>query len=106
MDLEVRALDEIKKLCDSIVELVSPEKIILFNQKVTLDGKVSSFKVCVIANGNPAEIEGEIYLSTDCPIHFDVLVYSSEDWEKYILDADSFAHRIWETGSVIYGEER
>ena len=96
-------MDEIQILCNRIVELIRPQAVILFSQKVGLDGKVSSFKLCVIATGDPAEVEGKIYLSVDCPLSFDVLVYSPEDWDRLRKDAFSFACRIYKTGRWIYG---
>ena len=98
-------MDEIKMLCDWIVGLIQPEAVILFSQKAGLDGKISSFKLCVVANGNPAEVEGKIYLSVDCPLPFDVLVYSPEDWERLRADDVSFAGRIYRTGRWLYGAQ-
>lgn len=97
-------MEEVERLCSAICALVQPHGVILFHQKQRLDGSLSSFKLCVIANGNPAEIEGKIYLSTDCPLPFDVLVYSTEDWARLSKDEESFAYRILQTGSVLYGQ--
>lgn len=99
-------MEEVNRLCEAIAALAQPQCIILFNQKRTLDGALSSFKLCVVANGNPAELEGKIYLSTDCPLHFDVLVYSVEDFARFSADQESFAYRILTKGSVIYGQAR
>lgn len=97
------AVDEISRLCDKIVGLVNPAGIIIFNKKMSMSGELSSFKLCVIAEGNPGEIEGKIYLNVDCPIHFDVLVYSVESWRKYLGEPQSFAYRISKTGGLLYG---
>ena len=96
-------MEAVRQLCTDIVRLVHPKKIILFNQKTDVHGALSSFKLCVVAEGNPAELEGRIYLGTDCPVHFDVLVYSCADFEKFSADPTSFAHRIVKTGSVLHG---
>ena len=95
-------MEQIKSLCDEIVDIVSPSKIILFSQKNTLSGELISFKLCIIAEGNSAEIEGKIYLKTSCDLHYDALVYSGVDWARLICDADSFAARINKVGSVLY----
>lgn len=96
-------MDAIQTLCDRIVDLIQPEAVILFSRKTGLDGKISSFKLCVVTKGNPAEVEGKIYLSVDCPLPFDVLVYSPEDWARLRQDGASFASRICKTGCWIYG---
>lgn len=95
-------MEEIRRLCDTIVRLIQPEVIILFGRKLTLSGEISSFKLCIVASGNAGEIEGKLYLETDCPVHFDVLVYSPEDWKRLGADSGSFAHRILSGGSVLY----
>lgn len=95
-------MDEIKKLCEDIVSLISPEKIILFSTKRDVKNEVQSFKICVIAEGNPAELEGKIYLGTDCSLLFDVLVYSMSDWVRFSSKPDSFAYRILKGGSILY----
>lgn len=101
-------MDEIiSNICEKIVELVHPEKIILFNQKQGLNGRISAFKLCVIADGNrPGVVEGMIYLAVDCDIPYDVLVYPPAEWEMLSAAADSFAGRINRNGSVLYVKTR
>ena len=92
----------ILEVCEKIVELVSPRQIFLFSQKSTLDGGISAFKICVVSEGNPAEIEGKIYLAIECSVSFDVLVYSAEDWDRLSPINSSFASHILKCGSVVY----
>ena len=99
-------MEQIRILCDEIIRLASPSKIILFSQKASLTGDITSFKLCIVAEGNAAEIEGEIYLKTDCALHYDVLVYSAADWARLIFEPDSFAARINDTGSVLYDSQQ
>ena len=95
--------DEIQQVCDEIVKAYEPKKIILFNKKLSPTGSASAFKLCIIAEiGDSGAAEKDIYINIDCPIPFDVLIYTPEQWEKYCADKDSFAWRILKTGVVMY----
>lgn len=94
---------EIQAVCDEIVALVHPRRVILFNQKKDLGGKLSAFKLClVVDDGQPEAVEREIYLHVECGIPYDVLVYRSEDWDEMASHTGSFASRIAESGSAVY----
>ncbi len=94
----------ISEVVDQITKLVEVEKIILFSKKTDLNGEVSSFKICVITCGNDVqEYEKSIYIDVESDIPFDVIVYSSENWQKYLSEEGSFCNKVNSTGSVIYG---
>ena len=93
----------VAQLRDGIIRLAAPERILLFSQKTAPDGAVSSVKLCVVVNaGGTEEIERQLYMELDCPIPFDILVYSQADWDQRTKEPGSFASRIQKTGSVLY----
>lgn len=95
--------DKIKSVCDEIVKVFKPEKVILYNVKHSLDGETRSFKICVIIDTeNRLEMEKHIYLGVDSDIPFDVLVYSPEEWEQISNQKSSFASRIIKEGTYIH----
>lgn len=94
---------EIEIVCRAITERFAPEKIIIYNKKANLSGRVSSFKLCaVIDTQNTLACEGEIYARIECDLPFDVLVYTPEQWEIFVAQRDSFAAKIAGTGVEIY----
>ena len=112
----------VKKVCADIRALAEPEKIILYNEKQGMGGDVSSFKLCVIVgaeepqradprdpdrrDSDPRSLEERIYMQVECPVTFDVLVYSRADWERLLSEPDSFARRIAGMGRVLYEQAR
>ena len=93
----------ILKICDEVVELLKPNKIILFSVKDGTIGKPSSFKLAVIADvPNTRAAESLVYLNIESEIPFDILVYKNDEWEKLLQDPHSFASRIAVKGIVIY----
>jgi hypothetical protein len=99
--------ERIMKLCDEIAELVRPVRIIMFSEKKDPAGQLHSFKLCVVVRENDcAKIEQKIYLTLECEVSFDVLVYSAEQWSASTDDPDSFAYRgIMNGGVVLYESE-
>ena len=96
--------DPISEVVKQITELVEVERIILFSKKINLSGEVSSFKICIVTHGNDViEYEKLIYIEVDSDVPFDVVIYSSENWKKYLLEDGSFCNKVNSTGSVIYG---
>ncbi|MEF9984569.1 MAG: hypothetical protein RSD67_06155 [Oscillospiraceae bacterium] len=98
-------MDEyINSVVEQIVDVVEVDKIILFSKKQDLEGKLSSFKICVIIKKETkTESEKEIYINVDCEIPFDVVVYTSNEWNKLVNEKGSFGNKVNRTGSVIYG---
>ena len=95
---------EIKDVVEQIIALMDVCKIVLFSKKVDLSGKTSSFKICVITEeDNVNEFERRIYINVESDIPFDALIYSKEDWDKYLGRKGSFCDQINDRGSVIYG---
>lgn len=95
----------IAKLAEDIAKICEPVKIILFSSKLNVSGELQSFKLCIVVNDveSVAELEGNLYLNTDCPVPFDILIYNLSEWEELIGDEVSFASRVNSMGVVIYG---
>lgn len=96
----------IRSVCDRLKGGFSPEKIILFSTKYSISGRMKSFKLCLVTDTrDKAELEKNIYLTIDCDIPFDVLVYTPDEWATLTGETDSFANRIKEEGTYVYGSE-
>jgi hypothetical protein len=103
---EIMELNEnIQKVCDDIVRLFKPEKVILFHVKRSLDGVIRSFKICVIIDTDDKNsTEKHLYLDVDSDIPFDVLVYTPAEWKGLLAEKSSFACRIIREGKYIHGD--
>ena len=99
--------EKITRLCEQIAELVRPVRIIIFSVKNTPAGELISFKLCVIVREHDCgKVEQKIYLTLECEVPFDVLVYSTDQWSAGMEDPDSFAYRgIMNGGVVLYESE-
>ncbi len=87
-----------------IARMLSPRAIYLYNQKRNPKGEQTSFKLCVIADvADKGQAEKDIYRQVDCPIPFDVLLYTPREWEQLTADASTFASRIIQEGTIVYG---
>ena len=96
--------ESIKKVCDEIVAKFSPEKVILFHVKRSLDGEIRSFKLCVIIEtDDKISTEQHLYLDVDSDIPFDLLVYTPAEWDSLLEEKSSFACRIIKEGLYIHG---
>ena len=95
---------KIADVTQQIVAMLDPVKIYLYNQRLSSEGHTSSFKVCVILRtGERSAAERQIYLNIDCEVPFDVLLYTAEEWDELSAQPDTFAHKILQTGAVLYG---
>ncbi|MGI6404246.1 MAG: hypothetical protein ACOX0K_08605 [Oscillospiraceae bacterium] len=87
-----------------IARLLSPRTIYLYNQKYNPKGEQTSFKLCVIAQvADKEQAERDIYRQVDCPIPFDILLYTPQEWERLTGDSSTFASRIQNEGTIVYG---
>ena len=93
---------EIQPVIEKIIQLISPKKVLLFHAK-GLERPVS-FKLCIIQDALSREaLERLVYIHVDSDIPFDVVTYTSQDWEQLSQQQGSFANRILQIGSVVYG---
>ncbi len=94
----------VREVTQEIVNLVNPQKVILFSYKVNTRGEMASFKICVVCStDNKTKTEHNIYVNIDSPLCYDVIVYTKDEWEHLIQNKDSFVAKIKETGCVLHG---
>ena len=95
----------VQRLAAEIRALCSPEKIYLYHAKFDLNQQVTSFKICVVAEtGDKAALERKIYLSLDCDLPYDLVLYTPEEWEACMQNPHSFAGTIREKGVLLYDQ--
>ena len=95
---------EAQKVIDEIVALASPEKIIIFSQKKSMEDHLTSFKLCIVAETDSKdELRRQVYVEVASDIPYDVVIYTPGEWQEFSVVADSFAHQINSGGRVIYG---
>ncbi|MEG0570985.1 MAG: hypothetical protein RR497_04995 [Oscillospiraceae bacterium] len=96
-------MDTLKEISNEIVNLIDPQKIILFSHKTSQLGTTTSFKLCVVTKTNEkSKVEHDIYFNICCDIPFDVIVYTPTEWETLKADEQSFAHNLDLKGRVLY----
>ena len=89
---------------EEIREIANPDQIIVFNLKRNLHDEITSFKLCVVApTTNKTKLEHALYLQIDCDLPYDILVYTPGEWARLTADPLSFAHKIQQSGCVVYG---
>lgn len=98
-------LPVVRRVVKRLLPLLEPEAIYMYNRKVSAQGVTDSFKLCVIADVlDKQAAELAVYRQIDCEVPFDLLLYTPEEWREFIAQEDSFAHRIYMTGTILYGE--
>ena len=99
----------IKDLCEQIVRVAHPQKIILFGSyaygKPTEDSDIDLLVVMPV-EGHPAYKAAEIRMKIETPMALDLLVRTPEFVEEEIEQGDLFMREIAEQGKIIYEFER
>lgn len=92
-------------VAEAITKCCSPVCIYLATRKQNTRGELTAFKLLVVVNDvkNVTKIESDIYMSVDCEIPYDVIVYNNSVWENLIDDYGTFAHKVYESGDKLYG---
>ena len=92
-------------LSAEIVSLCHPEEIWLYNAKTDLTGKITSFKICIVADtADKLTLEQQIYLQLDCLIPYDLTIYTPEEWAQARENPFAFARTIVAKGRKLYGK--
>jgi predicted nucleotidyltransferase len=98
----------IKDLCEQIVRVANPEKIILFGSyaygKPTEDSDIDLLVVMPV-EGHPAYKAAEIRMKVKTPMAWDLLVRTPEFVAEEIEQGDLFMRKVAEQGKVIYEAE-
>ena len=94
----------IASLQRQIIEICAPQKIILFgSQAKGTATERSDIDICVIAETtNKRELLTDLYCEIDSEKPVDFLLYTPEEWNKNIEDAQSFAYKLNREGVLLY----
>ncbi len=96
---------DLNLILDQIKNLIKPINLILFHKKTGNNGRVVGFKVCIIVDTkSKLDLEKYIYKNIDSNIPFDVILYTSDEWNKLKLKENSFVNQILQKGRI-YGQE-
>lgn len=95
---------EVARVVSEIVEMVHPVRIYLYNQRFSAAGATTGFKLCIVGDfPDKADAERNLYLHIDCEVPFDIILYTPQEWQTLCDRTDSFARKIFLTGTVVYG---
>ena len=95
----------IQETVDKIVELFSPSKVIEYNTKYGMDGRLLSFKLCIVGKiTDKRRMLTRIFDEVDSDIPYDILLYTHEQFEQPKDSSDAFASRVNQRGRVRYGK--
>ena len=101
---QLKGFAAVRRVADEIARIFLPKRIYLYNNRLSMEGIFTSFKLCVVGEfDDKEEAECEIYNQIDSDIPFDVLLYTTPEWEELSLDEMSFAGKIIRMGTVLYG---
>ena len=97
-----REIDSIK---NQIIEKYNPKEIILFGSVAKeIFREHSDIDLCIIMDTtNKRELLTNMYIDIESNIPFDLVLYTSEEWENCVNDKSCFAYSIINTGVKIYG---
>ena len=92
----------LESICKTVVNEVSPSKIVLYGEKK--NGEVlREASLLIVVNDDPKEAERRLYRVLDCDVAFNLLVYKEEDFLILEKDETSYAYSIMSKGRVLYG---
>lgn len=95
-------------LTNKIISLVDARAVFLFGSQASGKAKENSdVDLCVIA---PTDCKREtlslLYLELDYEKPVDIILYTPEEWARLVEDDSSFAHKISESGVLLYGGQQ
>ena len=92
----------LESICRTVVNEVSPSKIVIYGEKK--NGEVlREASLLIVVKGDPKEAERRLYRVLDCDVAFNLLVYKEEDFLILKKDETSYAYSIMSKGRVLYG---
>ncbi|MGN0614560.1 MAG: hypothetical protein ACI4JB_11775 [Porcipelethomonas sp.] len=92
-----------KKLLDSCREI---KKIYLISVKVDTMGELTSFKFGLIVDNSiksTSELAGRLYFNIDSELPYDLVIYSEKEFDELKGEIGTFAWKINNSGTVLYG---
>ncbi len=82
------------------------QKIYLISVKVNTAGELTGFKLGLVVNDSiesSSELAARLYYKLDCDIPYDLIIYQESKFLKLSREVGTFANKINETGTVLYG---
>ena len=98
----------ISGVCDAVVEMCEPLKVVLISKKMNPAQQITGFKLCVVlpdSTGSVSEVEARLYMQIESDAPFDLILYKESEWNDLKDDAGTFAWKIADTGTVLYERE-
>lgn len=99
----------IEEVVNGAVKICDPLRVFLVSHKSDSKGNLISFKICAVVSDacllSHSDIESQILVKIDCPVPYDVLVYTVSEWNECVEDDFSFAYRIENMGDLLYAKE-
>ena len=103
--MEERSDKVIEETVDQIVKLFSPSRVIEYNTKYDMNGKLLSFKLCIVGKiQDKKKMLTRIFDEVDSEIPYDILLYTDEQFEELKDSSDAFASRVNQKGRLRYGK--
>ena len=103
--MDERSDKEIEETVDQIVKLFSLSRVIEYNTKYDMDGKLRSFKLCIVGKiQDKKKMLTQIFDEVDSEIPYDILLYTDEQFEELKDSSDAFASRVNQKGRLRYGK--
>ena len=98
-------MEMLSTIQEQIIRLCNPQKILLFGSqaKGTATAR-SDIDLCIIAaTRDKRALLTDLYCDTESDIPIDFLLYTPEEWERSVVDCQSFAYKLNREGVVLYG---
>lgn len=82
------------------------KRIYLISVKVDTMSELKSFKLGLIVDNNvksTSELAGHLYFYVDSELPFDLVIYTENEFESLKNEIGTFAWKIFNSGTVLYG---
>lgn len=97
--------DILKSIVAQLLKAYNPNKIILFGSQSKGTAKNGSdIDICVIMpTKNKRKLLADLYYKIDSEMPIDFVLYTPVEWECYVTEEGSFAHKINQEGRLLHG---
>ena len=96
--MDERSDKVIEETVDQIVKLFSPSRVIEYNTKYDMDGKLRSFKLCIVGKiQDKKKMLTQIFDEVDSEIPYDILLYTEGQQRCFCVPCKSEGQAaLWE----------
>jgi len=101
-------MTDFKNITRQIVDLYSPQKILLFgSQAKGTATERSDIDLCIIMETQRTKerrrLLADMYCDIESLVPIDILLYTPDEWEQCVKDKCTFAYKINKEGITLYG---